>query len=45
MQIYSNGQITLQELYHMPFKLREKYIKLKTDYDKKMNEAKIKSIS
>jgi hypothetical protein len=29
----------------MPFKLREKYIKLKTDYDKKMNEAKIKSIS
>ena len=45
IQIYSNGQITLQELYGMPYKLRERYIKLKTDYDKKINEAKAKSIT
>lgn len=45
IQIYSNGQITLQELYGMPYKLRERYIKLKIDYDKKINEAKAKSIT
>ena len=44
MQIYSNGQITLQEIYSMPYKLRERYIKMKTEYDKKMNKAKTKSI-
>lgn len=45
VQIYSNGQITLQELYSMPFKLRERYIKLKSEYDKKIKEAKAKSIT